>query len=166
MSKKKIWTDEEQFWEGIRENLDDMGPRLVFADWLDENNNPDLATVLRWTAWFGRTPRKNSNGYSWEYSARIEDLKNAHKNFLPWGFWAYTGSVGNTKIDRAFTRLIRPIKLLTSFLIVPVSLLQLYDKTVKTVEEALPQSLEGGQQANRGEGSGSPLSPLVDPEHS
>jgi uncharacterized protein (TIGR02996 family) len=57
---------------GIIENPDDIAPRLVFADWLDENGKPEWATLIRdmiysrWVEWprglsrlFPGLPRKS-----------------------------------------------------------------------------------------------------------
>jgi uncharacterized protein (TIGR02996 family) len=35
------------FLEAIRADPDDDTPRLVFADWLDENKQPDRAALIR-----------------------------------------------------------------------------------------------------------------------
>lgn len=39
--------DAESFLRAIIENPDDDGPRLVYADWLDENGDPDRAEFIR-----------------------------------------------------------------------------------------------------------------------
>lgn len=40
-------TDDEPFLRRIRAHPDDDGPRLIFADWLDERGDPDRAAFIR-----------------------------------------------------------------------------------------------------------------------
>jgi uncharacterized protein (TIGR02996 family) len=40
-------THDEAFLEAIREQPDDDGPRLVYADWLDDHGQPDRAEFIR-----------------------------------------------------------------------------------------------------------------------
>jgi uncharacterized protein (TIGR02996 family) len=49
-------TDHDAFLATICENPDDDTPRLVFADWLDERDQPDFAAFLRAQIELDRTP--------------------------------------------------------------------------------------------------------------
>jgi len=39
--------DQRALWRAIRANPDDDTPRLVYADWLDEHNEPARAEFVR-----------------------------------------------------------------------------------------------------------------------
>ena len=41
-------TPDDAFLAAIIESPDDDGPRLVYADWLEENGHPERAEFLRW----------------------------------------------------------------------------------------------------------------------
>jgi uncharacterized protein (TIGR02996 family) len=47
MAKKRGNPQEEAFLADIREHADDDGPRVIYADWLEENGNPDRAEHIR-----------------------------------------------------------------------------------------------------------------------
>jgi uncharacterized protein (TIGR02996 family) len=47
MSPKRTLTSEEALLRAIRESPADDGPRLIYADWLDENGQPDRAEFIR-----------------------------------------------------------------------------------------------------------------------
>src|SRR5262249_52808848 len=40
-------TPEDAFFEDVREHPDDDAPRLIFADWLEDNGDPDRAEFIR-----------------------------------------------------------------------------------------------------------------------
>jgi uncharacterized protein (TIGR02996 family) len=48
---------EDAFLEAILENEDDDAPRLVFADWLEENGQPERAEFIRCQCLWARLPR-------------------------------------------------------------------------------------------------------------
>jgi uncharacterized protein (TIGR02996 family) len=50
-------TDEEAFWHAIRAQPDDDGPRLIYADWLDEYLEPERAELVRLQCHLDRQPR-------------------------------------------------------------------------------------------------------------
>src|SRR5262249_13022193 len=43
----RLTPQEEAFVQDVRENPDDPAPRLVYADWLDENGDADRAEFIR-----------------------------------------------------------------------------------------------------------------------
>jgi uncharacterized protein (TIGR02996 family) len=47
MTRKRTLTSDEAFLRAIRESPGDDGPRLVYADWLDENGQPERAEFIR-----------------------------------------------------------------------------------------------------------------------
>lgn len=49
-------SQEQSMWATVKANPADGLPRLVLADWCDENGKPDLAYALRWSARRGRYP--------------------------------------------------------------------------------------------------------------
>ena len=51
------------FWASIDEMPDDSLRRLVFADWMDEQGQPEVAAALRATA--DRVPKKGKYGWQW-----------------------------------------------------------------------------------------------------
>jgi len=51
------------FWASIDEMPDDSLRRLVFADWMDEQGQPEVASALRATA--DRVPKKGKYGWQW-----------------------------------------------------------------------------------------------------
>ena len=42
---------QQSFWNAIIENPDDDTPRLIYADWLEENGDPDRAEFIRLQCW-------------------------------------------------------------------------------------------------------------------
>src|SRR5262245_18930254 len=40
-------TDGDALWRAVLDNPDDDTPRLIYADWLDENAQPDRAAFIR-----------------------------------------------------------------------------------------------------------------------
>jgi uncharacterized protein (TIGR02996 family) len=53
--------DRTSFLAAIAEAPDDARRWLVFADWLEEHGDPDLAYAYRWCAHFGRRPGRRAN---------------------------------------------------------------------------------------------------------
>jgi uncharacterized protein (TIGR02996 family) len=47
---------EDAFLEDIRARPEDRTPKLIFADWLEEHGQPDLAYAYRWMASRGYRP--------------------------------------------------------------------------------------------------------------
>ena len=62
----------DAFLQDIRENSEDDAPRLVFADWLDDNGDPQRAEFIRVQCALARMsdddPRRD------EFGAREEEL--------------------------------------------------------------------------------------------
>src|SRR3954467_3828719 len=57
-------SSEAAFLSEIRERPDDDSPRLVFADWLDENGDPDRAEFIRVQIEWARTIWPDPNWYT------------------------------------------------------------------------------------------------------
>jgi uncharacterized protein (TIGR02996 family) len=71
-------THEEAFLADIREHPDDDTPRLIFADWLEENGDPERAEFIRVRIASVRDPEPRGKGYLARAGKLIE------KN---WGRW-------------------------------------------------------------------------------
>jgi uncharacterized protein (TIGR02996 family) len=57
---------EDLFWERIQDHPDDPIPRLLYADWCDENDRPVMSIVQRWLAATGRMPNRWHSGlWTW-----------------------------------------------------------------------------------------------------
>lgn len=54
--------DREAFWAKIEENPADAACKLVFADWLEEHGEEDLAYCMRWCAGHSKCPAYFDNG--------------------------------------------------------------------------------------------------------
>jgi uncharacterized protein (TIGR02996 family) len=50
---------EAAFLRGVAEDPDDDAPRLIFADWLEENGRADKAAFVRWEVELSRLPRSS-----------------------------------------------------------------------------------------------------------
>ena len=48
-------------------------PKLVFADWLDEHDEPVLAHAFRWCAAHGRHPKSETRRRGWSWSTAYSD---------------------------------------------------------------------------------------------
>ena len=48
--------EERAFFDRIRDEPAEDGPRLIFADWLDENGQPDRAEFIRLQVALERLP--------------------------------------------------------------------------------------------------------------
>jgi uncharacterized protein (TIGR02996 family) len=66
-------SDQEAFMRAIIAAPDDDAPRLVYADWLDENGEPERAELIRVQCEAARTP---------EWDPRYDDLKNRSFDLL------------------------------------------------------------------------------------
>jgi uncharacterized protein (TIGR02996 family) len=53
-------TQDEAFLQAIREAPDDDAPRLVYADWLDENGQPERADFIRYQIELTSPPQHRS----------------------------------------------------------------------------------------------------------
>src|SRR6516164_7800348 len=47
MPRNEFMNQEEALWQTIHDEPNDNAPRLVFADWLDENGDPERAEFIR-----------------------------------------------------------------------------------------------------------------------
>jgi uncharacterized protein (TIGR02996 family) len=56
---------EDLFWERIRDRPSDPIPRLLYADWCDENDRPVMSVVQRWLAATRRWPIPDDEGWEW-----------------------------------------------------------------------------------------------------
>jgi uncharacterized protein (TIGR02996 family) len=54
--KEPLPTPEDAFWQQIEARPGEAMPRLLFADWCNENDRPVMAEVQRWLAATGRKP--------------------------------------------------------------------------------------------------------------
>ena len=54
--------DERDFFDSIRSTPDDDGPRLIFADWLDEHGESDRAEFVRISALWTACPMTTHDG--------------------------------------------------------------------------------------------------------
>jgi uncharacterized protein (TIGR02996 family) len=52
--------DERAFFDRIRDEPDDDGPRLMYADWLDENGQPERAEFIRLQCALARLPDEDA----------------------------------------------------------------------------------------------------------
>jgi uncharacterized protein (TIGR02996 family) len=75
-------TEHPGFLADIRANPDDDTPRLVYADWLEDNGDPDRATFIRVQCELARSPWQVGRVYddpAWlRLHAREQDLLSAH----------------------------------------------------------------------------------------
>lgn len=67
----------EPFYAAIRANPDDDLPRLVFADWLDENSQSERAEYIRLTCAIARQPEGELRN---EWKTRAEQLFNKNRD--------------------------------------------------------------------------------------
>jgi uncharacterized protein (TIGR02996 family) len=82
-------TDRDALLAAIRERLDDDLPRLVFADWLDEQGETELADFIRLDVTSASLPEDDPRRieYVWHEKARLEQRPSvqAHLPVLPSG---------------------------------------------------------------------------------
>ncbi len=102
-------TDAEPFYAAIRAAPDDDLPRLVFADWLDENGQPERAEYLRLTCAIAREPDGELKS-AWR--KRSSELAHAHRE--AW-FGPLLGAFRQHNLERGFIASItgRPAQLYT-----------------------------------------------------
>lgn len=81
MATKQDWL------RSICEQPDDDHLRLVFADWLEENDDPDWATLIRWSMETECQYYRSPKGYTWQ---RIHDGPGRP----PASEWVEAGSLG------------------------------------------------------------------------
>lgn len=62
-------THEDAFLADILEHPEEDAPRLIFADWLEDNGRAERATVLRWCVANGRWPEHMPGKFSkpWQW---------------------------------------------------------------------------------------------------
>lgn len=58
-------TPEDIFWSRIEAEPGNPLPRLLFADWCDENDRPVMSEVQRWLATTGRYPGQSGHWWFW-----------------------------------------------------------------------------------------------------
>ena len=76
-------TDEQRsFWNAIRANPDDDTPRLVYADWLQEQGDEPRAEFIRVQCALARLPadRRKSRTERKRLQARNQELQEAHRD--------------------------------------------------------------------------------------
>lgn len=73
-----VYTDERAaFYGTLRHRTTDRTAKLVFADWLDENDEPTAAARLRWWA---ETQQKVRNGLRWDDEVSPVDVQSVLEN--------------------------------------------------------------------------------------
>jgi uncharacterized protein (TIGR02996 family) len=70
---------EDFFWQQIQDRPSDPIPRLLYADWCDENDRPVMSIVQRWLAATGRRPDPRKS-CCWRWVTESEALRHP----LPW----------------------------------------------------------------------------------
>jgi uncharacterized protein (TIGR02996 family) len=81
-------TPEHAFLWSIKESPDDDGLRLIFADWLDDNGQPERAELLRLQVGLAQLPIGDLHRV--ELQKRVNELLAAHER--QWlGPWAEVG---------------------------------------------------------------------------
>lgn len=86
----------EPFYAAIRANPDDDLPRLVFADWLDENGQPDRAEYIRLSCAINREPEAERLK---EWKTTAEELFRCHR--MEW-FGSLLKEFKQHNLDRGF----------------------------------------------------------------
>ena len=66
----------QAFLDAIRESPDDDAPRLVYADWLTDNGDPQRAEFIRAQVRLARLPEDSEE--RWELEDRAADLYAQH----------------------------------------------------------------------------------------
>jgi uncharacterized protein (TIGR02996 family) len=56
---------EDLFWQQIQDRPGDPIPRLLYADWCDENDRPNMAEVQRWLAATGLRAAHHNGSWIW-----------------------------------------------------------------------------------------------------
>jgi uncharacterized protein (TIGR02996 family) len=86
-------TSQEAFLQAIRAEPDDDAHRLVYADWLDENGDPDRAEFIRVQCELARCPEGAERRSA--LAARAAELLAAHR--LAWTDLAFADWLGHRK---------------------------------------------------------------------
>src|SRR4051794_24185031 len=76
----------------IRDNPDDDAPRLIYADWLDENGQPERAKFIRLQIEESRLPEWDERRSDLNHEAKVLQLKNQkrwRKGLPLWAKGAY-----------------------------------------------------------------------------
>jgi uncharacterized protein (TIGR02996 family) len=75
------------FLAAIAETPDDPHPRLVFADWLEEQGRPGAAAACRWLAAGNRPEFTAGDPLPWEWYAHDEEVREdwSRRGCDPWG---------------------------------------------------------------------------------
>lgn len=79
----------EQFLNQIEMNPHDDAAKLIYADWLEEQGNPE-AEAWRWITHTQRFPKQYDYGkYQWQFVHReVESIdKNTPSHFIPPAVW-------------------------------------------------------------------------------
>jgi uncharacterized protein (TIGR02996 family) len=66
---------EDFFWQQIQDRPSDPIPRLLYADWCDENDRPVMSIVQRWLAATGRRPDRWSED-CWRWVSEAAAMRN------------------------------------------------------------------------------------------
>jgi uncharacterized protein (TIGR02996 family) len=77
-AEKLLPKDIEPFVQACIDSPDDAAQKGVFADWLDEHDEPGLAWALRWMGRHGKSPLPmgdNEFGFCGELVAWLDDLQ-------------------------------------------------------------------------------------------
>jgi uncharacterized protein (TIGR02996 family) len=74
-------THEDAFRQAILEDPDDDGPRLVYADWLDDHGDPDRAAFIRVQCELARLPAEDE---------RRSELQARERRLLVRNYWEWT----------------------------------------------------------------------------
>lgn len=74
-------TEREQFIEQIKANPEDHQLKMVFADWLQDHKEPDLAHAYRWCGKHKKHPRITPKG---RFSRWHRLKKNNNKKEFTW----------------------------------------------------------------------------------
>lgn len=78
------------FYASIKENPDDEAPCLIYADWLEENDQPDLAEAVRLDIYIANAANKGYNEEletaKMQAARQVHNLEQRHPEwFAPWG---------------------------------------------------------------------------------
>src|SRR5262245_223024 len=92
--------DERTFIQMIREQPDDDGPRLVFADWLEDQGDADRAEFIRVQIELSRTDATLPRWF--ELTDREQELLQRHRQMWlnPFGNWVWEARFRRGMVDR------------------------------------------------------------------
>lgn len=133
--------DERAFFDRIRDEPDDDGPRLMYADWLDENGQPERAEFIRLQCALARLPDEDPR----RPAIRERDRELSEANVATWSAsikpfvddWVFhRGVIDSVSVDAAkFLRSAEAI--FATAPIRKVRLLNVGDHLVKLVQSPL-----------------------------